>query len=121
MTRVQIGELRDRVSHYVRRAERGETIVILNRAREVALLSPCRQRPMRSARLLGYLKGTASVRGDIVSPIIAEDERGLGCTRGMTARYRPDARRLERLRREAEAMHGSLRPVQAGVYQMGEV
>jgi prevent-host-death family protein len=74
MTKVQIGELRDRVSHYVRRAERGETIVIVNRSREVALLSPWRRRPARSARLLGCLKGTASIRGDIVSPIIPADE-----------------------------------------------
>jgi prevent-host-death family protein len=74
VTKVQIGELRDRVSHYVRRAERGETIVIVNRSREVALLSPWRPRRPRSARLLGCLKGTASIRGDIVSPIIPADE-----------------------------------------------
>jgi prevent-host-death family protein len=73
MTKVQIGELRDRVSHYVRRAEHGETIVVVNRTREVAVLAP-RRRSTRSARLLGCLKGTATVRGDIVSPIIPADE-----------------------------------------------
>ena len=74
MTKVQIGELRDRVSHYVRRAEHGESIVIVNRRREVAVLQPRRRGAARSARLLGCLKGTATVRGDIVSPVIPDDE-----------------------------------------------
>jgi prevent-host-death family protein len=74
MTKVQIGELRNRVSHYVKLAEQGETIVIVNRTREVALLSSRRGSRARSARLLGCLKGTATIRGDIVSPIIPEDE-----------------------------------------------
>jgi len=74
MTKVQIGQLRDRASYYVRRAEHGETIVVVNRTREVAVLSPRRRQPARAARLLGCLKGTAAIRGDIVSPIIPEDE-----------------------------------------------
>jgi prevent-host-death family protein len=74
MTKVQIGELRDRVSHYVRRAEQGETIVIVNRTREVAVLAPRARSAARSARLLGCLKGTATVHGDIVCPIIPADE-----------------------------------------------
>jgi prevent-host-death family protein len=74
MTKVQIGELRNRVSHYVRLAEQGETIVIVNRTREVALLAPRGGRHAHSARLLGCLKGTATVRADIVSPIIPEEE-----------------------------------------------
>ena len=74
MTKVQIGELRDRVSHYVRRAEHGETFVVVNRTREVAVLAPRRRRSTRSAGLLGCLKGTATIRGDIVSPIIPRGE-----------------------------------------------
>ena len=74
MAKVQIGELRNRVSHYVRRAEQGETIVILNRTREVAVLAPRSRRTARSARLLGCLKGTATVHGDIVCPIIPAEE-----------------------------------------------
>ena len=74
MTKVQIGELRDRVSHYVRRAEHGETIIIVNRRRVVAALMPWPRRPTRSTRLLGFLKGTATVRRDIVSPVIPEGE-----------------------------------------------
>lgn len=68
MTRVRIGELRDSVSRYVRRAEQGETIVIVNRDREVAVLRPWRARQQRSGRLLGALAGTARVTGDIVAP-----------------------------------------------------
>ncbi len=74
MVKVGIGELRDRVSQYVRRAERGETIVIVNRKREVAVLQPCRGRQPRSNRLLGSMKGSARFRGDIVKPVIPERE-----------------------------------------------
>jgi prevent-host-death family protein len=74
MVKVRIGELRDNVSRYVRRAERGETIVIVNRDREVAVLQAWRAPGSRPKNLLGCLKGTAKVRGDIVSPIIPENE-----------------------------------------------
>lgn len=73
MKKVLIGELRNRVSHYVRRAEQGETIVVVNRHREVAVLAPRRQ-VRRPTRLLGSLKGTAVVKGDIVAPVIPEDD-----------------------------------------------
>jgi len=69
MRRVRIGELRDNVSRYVRRAERGETIIIVNRDREVAVLSPLRPRGRRPTRLLGCLKGSARATGDIIAPI----------------------------------------------------
>jgi len=73
MVKVQIGEFRDHVCEYVRRAENGETIVVANRSREVAVLQP-RLRTKRSGRrLLGCLKGTARLRGDILAAIPAED------------------------------------------------
>ena len=74
MVKVGIGQLRDRVSQYVRRAERGETIVIVNRDREVAVLQAWRGRRPRAQRLLGAMKGSARIRGDIVKPVIPEDE-----------------------------------------------
>ena len=70
MTRVGIGALRDNASRYVRRAAQGETIVIVNRDREVAVLGPWRGRSRRSERLLGALRGTARLAGDIVSPTV---------------------------------------------------
>jgi prevent-host-death family protein len=70
MVKVAIGELRDNVSRYVRRAEKGETIVIVNRHREVAVLQPWRGRTRRPRRLLGALKGTARVAGDIMAPTV---------------------------------------------------
>jgi len=73
MTKVQIGELRNRVSHYVRRAEQGETIVVVNRHREVAVLAP-RRPARRPTRLLGSMKGTAVIKGDIAAPVIPADE-----------------------------------------------
>jgi prevent-host-death family protein len=74
MVKVGIGELRDRVSQYVRRAERGETIVIVNRDREVAVLQPWREKRPRSRRLMGSMKGTAKISGDIVKPVIPKRE-----------------------------------------------
>ena len=74
MIKVGIGELRDRVSQYVRRAERGETIVIVNRHREVAVLQRWPGQRPRSKRLLGSMKGSAKIRGYIVKPVIPERE-----------------------------------------------
>ncbi len=77
MAKVRIEELRDNLSQYVRRAEKGETIVIINRTREVAVLSPWRSETRRATRLVGCMKGTARVVGDLLIPIARED----GCFR----------------------------------------
>ena len=74
MVKVGIGELRDHVSRYVRRVAAGETIVIVNRDREVAVLSPWRGRARRGRRLVGCLKGTARTAGDILAPIDTPDQ-----------------------------------------------
>src|SRR5437773_10282859 len=74
MTRVRIGDLRDRVSRYIRRAEKGETIVIVNRDREVAVLRPWRGRRRRPGRLLGALNRTPRATGDIVAPTHTEKD-----------------------------------------------
>jgi prevent-host-death family protein len=73
MKRVKIGELRDRASELIRRAASGETIVILNREREVAKLVPIAAPSDRGASLVGSLAGTATVRGDIEAPIAPAD------------------------------------------------
>lgn len=64
-----MGEFRDRASELIRRAAGGETIVILNRDREVAKLVPITERSPRGGGLIGSLAGTAEVRGDIEAPI----------------------------------------------------
>jgi antitoxin (DNA-binding transcriptional repressor) of toxin-antitoxin stability system len=69
MTRVKIGEFRDRASELIRRAAGGETIVILNRDRAVAKIVPMAAGRARSAPLVGCLAGTASIHGDIEEPI----------------------------------------------------
>ena len=69
MVKVGIGELRDNVSRWVRRASHGEVIVIVNRDREVAMLAPWRPRVRAHTGLVGCLKGSARVAGDIVAPI----------------------------------------------------
>ena len=73
MTRVKIGEFRDRASELIRRAAGGETVVILNRNREVAKIVPITAKTDRAGGLVGYLAGTATVRGDIESPIASAD------------------------------------------------
>jgi len=67
--RVKIGEFRNRASELIRRAAGGETIVILNRDREVAKVVPITAKADRAGGLVGCLAGTAEVRGDIETPI----------------------------------------------------
>jgi len=67
--RVKIGEFRDRASQLIRRAAGGETIVILNRDREIAKVVPISTKVDRSGGLIGCLAGTAEIRGDITAPI----------------------------------------------------
>jgi antitoxin (DNA-binding transcriptional repressor) of toxin-antitoxin stability system len=69
MKRVKVGEFRDRASELIRRAAGGETVVILNRDREVAKIVPITTRSDRAGGLVGCLAGTAEVRGDIEAPI----------------------------------------------------
>jgi prevent-host-death family protein len=69
MKRVKIGEFRDRASELIRRAAEGETIVILNRDREVAKIVPITAKTKRRSGLVGSLAGTAKIRGDIEAPI----------------------------------------------------
>jgi len=71
--RVRIGEFRDRASELIRRAAGGETIVILNRNREVAKIVPIAATTARTGGLVGCLAGTAEVRGDIEAPIAAAE------------------------------------------------
>jgi prevent-host-death family protein len=71
--RVRIGEFRDRASELIRRAAGGETIVILNRNREVAKIVPIAAATGRSQGLVGCLAGTAEVRGDIETPIASSE------------------------------------------------
>jgi len=67
--RVKIGEFRNRASEFIRRAAAGETIVILNRDREIAKVVPITAKGDRAGGLVGCLAGTAEVRGDIERPI----------------------------------------------------
>lgn len=73
MVKVRIGEFRDHVCEYVRRAGNGETFLVVNRDREVAVLQapPRAKRPSR--KLLGCLKGTAKLKGDIMESIPEEE------------------------------------------------
>ena len=72
MKRVKIGEFRNRASELIRRAAGGETIVILNRNREVARVMPVTAKNDVGG-LVGSLAGTAQVRGEIERPIARPD------------------------------------------------
>lgn len=71
---MKIGEFRDRASELIRRAANGETIVILNRDREVAKIVPVGTRVSHAEGLIGCLARTAAICGDIASPIAPADE-----------------------------------------------
>jgi antitoxin (DNA-binding transcriptional repressor) of toxin-antitoxin stability system len=74
MTRVKIGEFRDRASELIRRAAGGETVVILNRDRAVAKIVPINPPGRTNDGLVGALRGTGRVVGDIVAPIGAPED-----------------------------------------------
>jgi antitoxin (DNA-binding transcriptional repressor) of toxin-antitoxin stability system len=74
MTRVKIGEFRDRASELIRRAAGGETVVILNRDRAVAKIVPMRPTKRSRSGLLGAMQGTARIVGDIETPIARPEE-----------------------------------------------
>jgi prevent-host-death family protein len=69
MKRVKIGEFRDRASELIRRAAGGETVIILNRNREIAKLVAVTVPTGRGSGLVGSLAGTAEIPGDIEAPI----------------------------------------------------
>ena len=71
--RIKIGEFRDRASELIRRAAGGETVVILNRDREVAKIVPITAKSDRAGGLVGCLAGTAEIRGNIEEPIAPSD------------------------------------------------
>jgi antitoxin (DNA-binding transcriptional repressor) of toxin-antitoxin stability system len=73
MKRVKIGQFRDRASEFIRRAAGGETIVILNRDREIAKVVPIGARPGRGSELIGSLASTAEIRGEFETPIAPPD------------------------------------------------
>lgn len=73
VTKVKVGQFRDRASELIRRAASGETVLILNRNRPVAKLVPVAHRTAPAAGLLGSLAGTATVVGDIEAPIAGPD------------------------------------------------
>lgn len=73
MKRVKVGQFRDQASELIRRAAGGETIIILNRDREVAKLVPITATSYGGEGLIGSLAGTAEIRGDIEAPIAPPD------------------------------------------------
>jgi antitoxin (DNA-binding transcriptional repressor) of toxin-antitoxin stability system len=70
--KVKIRGFRNHFSSYVLRAERGETIAICRRNREVALHQPPKQSGHESGRLLGSLEGTARIVGQIDRVVLRE-------------------------------------------------
>jgi prevent-host-death family protein len=74
VTRVKVAEFRDRASELIRRAAGGETIVILNRNREVAKLVPITARSSEANGLLGCLAGTARLEDDITGPMAVPED-----------------------------------------------
>jgi prevent-host-death family protein len=74
MKRVKVGEFRDRASELIRRAAGGETIVILNRNREVAKIVPISAKTRSGRGLVGSLAGTAEIRGNIEAPIATPEQ-----------------------------------------------
>lgn len=66
MEKIGVSRFRENLLKFIKRVERGETIVITSRGREVALLVPPSDRMKAARKALDELRGQAVV-GDIVS------------------------------------------------------
>ncbi len=72
--RVNLGKVKEHLSRYVAKAERGTKIIICRRNRPVAEIIPIDQPPGENRTSLGCRLGSVQIRTDITEPAIpAED------------------------------------------------
>ena len=73
MNAVNIAELKNHLSDYLRLVEKGEAVEVSKRNVPFARIVPLPQPPKNQTRL-GALKGSVTVRGDLTLPAIPEDD-----------------------------------------------
>ncbi|MCK4764385.1 MAG: type II toxin-antitoxin system Phd/YefM family antitoxin [Candidatus Aminicenantes bacterium] len=78
MDTVGVNYLRKNLTTFLRKVEKGESIVITSRGHEVALLVPPKKKMEKARRILEELRKTAFV-GDVISPVTGDWEFRIGC------------------------------------------
>jgi len=73
MERVSISKLRENLSIFLKKVQRGEVITITSRGYDMARLVPLEDKRVKSRKILRELGKNASI-GDIISPIDDEWE-----------------------------------------------
>jgi prevent-host-death family protein len=94
MSVVKISELKNRLSHYLRRVQRGESLLVSNRNRVIARIDPAGDSGTDDDRWLddlerrgvvrrgvgklprGWLKRRPKVKADVLGVLLAEREEG---------------------------------------------
>ena len=73
MEKVGISKLRENLSIFLKKAQKGEVIIITSRGHEMAKLVPVENKRVASSKILREL-GKNALIGDIISPIDDEWE-----------------------------------------------
>ena len=75
-TTVNIAEFKDRVSEYLALVEQGGEVIVCRRNVPLARVQPIRKPTDRTPRqpVVGCMKGTVQIRGDLTAPCIPEDD-----------------------------------------------
>jgi antitoxin (DNA-binding transcriptional repressor) of toxin-antitoxin stability system len=73
---VNVAEFKDRVCEMLALVEQGGEVIVCRRNVPVARVEPIRPRPARkpSHSVVGCMKGTVKIHGDLTEPCIPEDD-----------------------------------------------
>jgi len=72
MDTVNMKEARQRLSELVRAAERGESVTITRRGKEVARIVPAEQKPLKPLPDLTEFRASIEVKGKPLSEVVRE-------------------------------------------------
>jgi len=72
MDAVKMSEARRRLSELVRAAERGESVTITRRGKEVARIVPAEQKPLKPLPDLTEFRASIKIKGKPLSQVVSE-------------------------------------------------
>ena len=75
--KVNVGVVKEKLSAYVAKAEKGGTTVICRRNRPVAEIVPVEREPMKNRTTPGSDRGSVAVDCDLVEPAMDSEDWGM--------------------------------------------